>query len=108
MVHGQTNFTALGLQQEGHEPESLFASVLNGSDTVDPASIAASATATTEITVTGAKVGDFVMVAPGVDLQGMVCTGYVSAADTVTVILFNPTSAPVDLDSSNWKVKVFS
>lgn len=105
---GKTNFTALGLKQPGADPEELFMSVLNGSATLDPASIAASATATATITVTGAAVGNFVMVAPGVDLQGLIHSAYVSAADTVEVAIFNPTAGAIDLASSIWKAKVFT
>lgn len=103
---GQTNFEAIGLKPFGEAAETLFSAVLNGSATIDPASIAASATATTTITVTGAAVGDFVMVAPGVDLNGLIYSAYVSAADTVEIALYNPTAGAVDLASSTWKAKV--
>ena len=86
---------------------TLFEKIVgNGTDTIDPASIAASGTATADITVTGAALGDYVMVAAPYDLQGLVCTAYVSAADTVTIVLFNPTAGAVDLASGDWKVKV--
>ncbi len=101
---GTTSFTSLALGNE-----DLFLSVLNGSATIDPASIAASGTATATITVTGAAVGSFVMVAPGVDLQGLILgTPYVSAADTVEVAIFNPTAGAIDLASSTWKARVFT
>jgi len=105
---GQTNFEAIGLKQFGEDPQPLFSSVLNGTATLDPASLAAAATATATITVTGAAVGDFVIVSPGVSLAGLVMTAYVSAADTVTVVLYNPTAGAVDLASSTWKAKVLT
>lgn len=87
---------------------ALATSVLNGSATLDPASIAAAATATATITVTGAAVGDYVLVAPGVDLAGLVMTASVTSADTVTVVLYNPTAGGIDLASSTWKAKVIA
>lgn len=105
-MNRQTNFTALGLKQPGKPPESLFQVVLNGLDTLDPTSIAASATLTATIAVTGAALGDYVIVAPPYDLQGIVATGYVSVADTVEIVLFNPTAGAIDLASGDWKVKV--
>lgn len=58
------------------------------------------------ITVTGAALGDFVMVAAPYDLQGITCNGYVSAANTVKIRLQNETGGPIDLASGTWKVKV--
>lgn len=43
------------------------------------------------ITVTGAELGDFVLVSAPYDLQGLIPHGYVSAADTVEIELLYPT-----------------
>lgn len=91
-----------------NDGQVLFDEVLNGSDTIDPASVDAAGTATSTITVEGATVGSYVLVAPPYDLQGLVCSGYVSADDTVTIVLFNPAAAAVDLPSGEWKVKVLT
>ena len=72
----------------------------------DPGSVADGATDTVTATVTGAAVGDAVIVYPGVDLQGLLFCGYVSVADTVTVVLYNLTGAAVDLDAAAWAVRV--
>ena len=72
----------------------------------DPGSVADGATDTVTATVTGAAVGDAVIVYPGVDLQGLLFCGYVNAADTVTVVLYNLTGAAVDLDAAAWAVRV--
>lgn len=101
MSEGTTSFTGLAIGDT-----DLFTAVYNGTATIDPASIAAGATATTTITATGAAVGDFVIVAPGVSLAGLVMTSYVSAANTVTVVLYNPTAGAIDLASSTWKARV--
>ena len=77
-----------------------------GSATYDAPSIAAGATTTTTITVTGAALGDFAVASAPVDLAGLVVTAYVSAANTVTVVLYNPTAGAIDLASGTWKAKV--
>lgn len=107
MGQGQTNFSGIGIG-EGSAAETLVNEVLNGTATIDPASIAAGATATASITVTSAALGDYVIIAPPYSLQGLVATAYVSAADTVTAVLYNPTAAAIDLASGSWKAKVLS
>jgi len=57
------------------------------------------------ITVTGAILGDFVVVAAPYDLQGIVASAYVSAADTVRIRLQNETAGPIDLASGTWKAR---
>lgn len=82
--------------------------LLTGSATYDPPSVAPSATTTTTVTVTGAVVGDDVSASFGVSLAGLVMSAYVSAADTVTVVLFNPTLGAVDLASGTLRAAVRS
>ena len=78
-----------------------------GTTTYDAPSISASGTTTTTVTVTGAALGDAVEdVSFGVSLQGLVLTSYVSATDTVTLVLFNPTGSPVNLASTTVNVRV--
>jgi hypothetical protein len=77
-----------------------------GFKTWDPGSIAAGAVETTTVTVTGAAMGDAVIVSLGASLAGMTLTGYVSAADTVTVVLKNETAGAVDLASSTLRAEV--
>lgn len=56
---------------------------------IDEDSIAASAAAHGDVTVTGAELGDFVLIAPTIDPVSVNITAYVSAANTVTVFLQN-------------------
>jgi hypothetical protein len=92
----------------GHtHPMSEVAGVLTGTATWDPASMAAGAQTTTTMTVTGAAVGDPVAVGFSQDLQGMQLTGYVSAANTVTVVLQNGTAGAIDLVSGTLRADVF-
>lgn len=91
----------------GFGAEEIFAlKVLNGSATQNPASLADGAGATLSFTVTGAALGDFVMVAAPYDLVDITVTGYVSAADTVEVRIQNESGSTADLASGTWKVKV--
>ncbi|WP_199614644.1 hypothetical protein [Paenibacillus alkalitolerans] len=106
-----TNFSQVaaesgfGIGAKGSET-ALFTKVFNGTTTIDPASIAAGAQATAAITVTGAALGDYTLVAPPYDLQGIQMSHSVTAADTVTIVLRNGTAAAIDLASGSWKAKV--
>jgi hypothetical protein len=76
--------------------------VLTGTKTAyDPASVTGAAPATSTLTVTGAAIGDFVVLSSSITLGGLTLHGYVSATDTVTFYLQNPDSdiAGVNLDS---------
>lgn len=72
---------------------------LSGSAAYNPPNIAASGTTTTTVTVTKAALGQPAWAAFSLDLQGLVLTAYVSAADTVTVVLFNPTALAINLSA---------
>lgn len=86
---------------------NLATPFLEASASWDPASIAAGAgLSSSAITVTGAAFGDFVLVAAPYDLQGLTCTGYVSAANNVTIRLHNGTGSAIDPGSGNWAVRV--
>ena len=81
--------------------------VLSGSATYDAPSIAAGASASTTVTVGGAALGDYVeRISLGLSSGGLTVTGYVSAANTVTVVLANLTGAAVDLASTTLAVDV--
>ena len=81
--------------------------VLSGSDTWNPGSLIDGAGETSgDITVSGAVLGDFVLVSAPYDLQGITCNGYVSAADTVKIRLQNETGGTIDLASGTWKAIV--
>jgi len=72
----------------------------------DPASIPALGTASTTVTVSGAALGDFVERSFSLSLQNLLLFADVTAANTVTVTLFNPTTAAVDLDSGTLRILV--
>jgi hypothetical protein len=79
---------------------------LTGSAVWDPASIPVNDKATTTITVTGAALGDFVLVSFSATLSTLTATAYVSSANTVTVVLHNNVTGAVDLASMTVYVRV--
>lgn len=81
---------------------------LMNSVTWDPPSLATGVQTTTTVTVTGAVLGAPVCVGFSLSLQGMQLTGYVSAANTVTVVLQNGTGGTVDLGSGILRTDVWS
>lgn len=62
--------------------------------------------ASSDVTVTGAALGDFVLVSMGVDTVDAVVAGAVTAANTVTVTLLNNTGGAVDLASTTVRIAV--
>lgn len=73
----------------------------------NPSSLADGAGETSpNITLTGAALGDYVMVAPPYDTQGLTFVGYVSAANTVNIRIQNKTGTTVDLGTGTWKVRL--
>lgn len=79
---------------------------LHGSDTWDPASLNDGTGETKAITVTGAAVGDFVVVSAPYDLQDCTVTAYVQGTNNVEIRLQNESGATRDLGSGTWRVKV--
>lgn len=70
-----------------------------GFSVYDPPSIAAAASTTTTVTVTGATLGDFAEASFSLALGGLTISAAVTATNTVTVTLFNPTAGAIDLAS---------
>lgn len=86
------------------------ATSLTGSVTYDPPSLATGLAANTTVTVTGAAVGDTVVATHSsveTAATSWVLTGYVSAVNTVRVVLLNVTGGTVDLGSGTLRVRVF-
>lgn len=79
---------------------------IDGSATVDPASIADGDEVAGEITVTGAALGDFVLASFSVDVADLVVAAAVTAANTVTYSILNNTGGAIDLASGTLKVRV--
>jgi predicted membrane-bound dolichyl-phosphate-mannose-protein mannosyltransferase len=74
--------------------------------TVNPGTVASGAEVAGTVTATGAALGDFVRVAPGVDVVDVHVNAFVTAADTITWTVDNQTGDHVDLASSTWSFLV--
>lgn len=87
---------------------ALSARLLSASASLDFPSIAATTgSATLTLTVAGAVVGDRVILAPPSTLPaGLIPAGYVSAADTVSITLFNNTAGAIDPAAMTWGATV--
>lgn len=86
--------------------QSLFKEVYTAEAVINPASLADAVGETQSVTVTGATLGDFVIVSAPYDLQDITVTAYVQAANTVEIRLQNEGAATVDLASGTWKIIV--
>lgn len=87
-----------------HAPlHSLFG--VTGSAVYDPGSLLDGQGVTTTVTVNGAELGNFVEVSFSLDLQGITVTGWVSAANTVSVRFQNETGGTIDLASGTIKAR---
>lgn len=86
---------------------NLLTGLLSGSTTFDPSSLTTYTGVTSSgITVAGAALGDIVLVSSSIDQGGVMANGYVSAANTVKITVFNATAGTIDLASSTWKIRV--
>jgi hypothetical protein len=83
--------------------------VLSGSASLNFGSISAVSQADLTITVTGAAVGDEVIMAlPAAPAAGIVFNAFVSATDTVTIRASNITASPVDPAAATYGVIVIA
>ena len=80
--------------------------MLTGSATWDMASIADGDEEAKDVTITGAALGDYVMVSLSKDVLDLVLTAQVTAANTVTCSLANNTGGAIDLDTATVYVMV--
>ena len=101
------NSTTHQLNARDNSATRVVASGFEGSATYDPPSLAAGASATTAVTVTGAAVGDVVLAShDSITTGGWLISGSVSAANTVRVTLLNQTGGTVDLASGTLRAVV--
>lgn len=102
-----TTLTAYDARAVADTRNVLASSVLSGSTTYDPPSLADAAGTTTTVTVTGAALGDFALASFSLSLQGLMQSAEVTATDTVTVSLFNKTGGTLDIASGTLKARVW-
>lgn len=72
----------------------------------DPASVAAGASTTINVPITGARPGDFASASFSLATSGMVFLAQVGATDVVTVTAWNRTGAAVDLGAGTVRARV--
>lgn len=89
------------ITEDGQALETLT----QGTVAVNPASISANACAETAVTITGAAVGDMVLLSPPASLEAGLCASgaRVSAANTVQIRLCNVTGDAVDGAERTWQ-----
>jgi hypothetical protein len=80
--------------------------VLTGIVSYDPPSLIDGDGVTTTVTVTGATLGNLVSISADDDLQGVLMTAWVSAADTVSVRFQNETGGPVNIPNTRLLAQV--
>lgn len=86
--------------------QGLFKQVYAVTATLDAGSLIDAAGETDTVAVPGAALGDMVLVSFGVDLAGITVTGYVGAADVVSLRVQNESGGTVNLASTTIKVLV--
>jgi len=82
--------------------QDVFSEVIPFTATVDPAAFVDDESQVVAITVTGAAVGDFVLVAPGVDMAEGIVSATVISANTVEVVIAHVGGDTTNLASSTW------
>lgn len=101
--NGLATLGADGKLTSGQVPAGLAASA-----SLNFPEVAAAGQQELTITVAGAATGDAVALAPPATLTaGLVATGRVSAANTVTVRLVNVTAEAIDPPAATWGARVF-
>ena len=99
--------TAVVSRRGNDQFRGLFSDTWAVSSTLDSASVDAAATATDTVTVPGVALGDMVVgMSAGVSEAGLVRRAYVSAADTVTIVTYNPTAGAVNLASTTLRLVI--
>jgi len=102
-----------GVQFYGGTPIRGHISGTNSAVVMPSVTARACADATGTITVTGAAVGDIAIVSPsavasGIETTNLSWSGYVSAANTVSIRLCNATNGAIDiLDTQGWRADVW-
>lgn len=93
--------TAVVSRQGNDQFRGLFSDTWEVSCTLDAGAVSAGATDTDTVTVPGVALGDMVIgFSHGVSEAGLVKRAYVSAANTVTIVTYNPTAGSVNLAST--------
>jgi hypothetical protein len=99
--------TAVVSRRGNDQFRGLFSDTWDVACTLDSALIATTATATDTVAVPGVALGDMVIgMSIGVSEAGLVRRAYISAADTVTIVTYNPTAGDVNLASTTLQLVI--
>jgi hypothetical protein len=100
LTRGEASVGALQIGSDG----STVYSIEFGTVAIDPASIAATTRGGTTFTLTGAATTDIIIVNPpsGLNDDLIFAGAAVTAADTVTIYLYNPTAGAIDQASATF------
>ena len=98
----------MATRQARRQFPDVFKDVITYQGTLDlgDAATGSGTFASSDVTVKGAALGDFVVVSLGVDTVDAVVAGAVTAANVVTVTLLNNTAGAVNLDSTTVRIAV--
>lgn len=102
----EINTACDGILATALEINTICDGVLTNLIYFNPASIAAGAYLATDFSITGAALGDQVLIGAAVDVVDLIVSATVTATNMITLVLYNPTSGAIDLASSTWKFKV--
>ena len=90
--------TAITSRRGNDSFRGLFTDTWDVTCSLDAGAVSAGATDTDTVTVPGVALGDMVIgFAHAVSEAGLVKRAYVSAANTVTIVTYNPTAGSVNL-----------
>jgi hypothetical protein len=93
--------TAVVSRRGNDQFRGLFSDTWEVVCTLDAGAVSAGATDTDTVAVPGVALGDIVIgFSHGVSEAGLVKRAYVSAANTVTIVTYNPTAGSVNLAST--------
>lgn len=99
--------TAVTSRRGNDQFRGLFSDTWEVSCTLDAGAVSAGATDTDTVTVPGVALGDIVLgFSFGVSEAGLVKRAYVSAANTVTIVTYNPTAGSVNLAATTLQLVI--
>ena len=99
--------TAITSRRGNDSFRGLFTDTWDVTCSLDAGAVSAGATDTDTVTVPGVALGDMVIgFAHAVSEAGLVKRAYVSAANTVTIVTYNPTAGSVNLAATTLNIVV--
>jgi hypothetical protein len=99
--------TAVTSRRGNDQFRGLFTDTWDVTCTLDAADLGTGATATDTVAVPGVALGDMVLgFSNGVSEAGLVKRAYVSAANVVTIVTYNPTAGSVNLASTTLQLVI--